>query len=967
MLRALAALLIKKNAAWVTVILVVAITAFLGVRAARVERDDDLLAFLPKSNADIQVFQDVNKRFGGLGVALVGLAADDALAPDFLLKLQQVTKKLNQTKGIDYAFSLANVDDFAPDPEKGGIGVDYLIPAELPTAPPQIAALREKVMSRDQVVGNLISTDGKAALIYCFVSYGADTKEAANAVRGVVDGVFPGESGKYWGGAPFIQTYIFSVTQRDLERLTPWACAVILLISIWAFRDAIGTALALFTTAAGIAVALGLMATFHVKTNLVLGSMPVILFALGSAYPIHILIRYYAVVKEMGRDKAIEHAITYLGPTVIASGLTAVGGLLSFVAMDIDPIRTFGLFTGIGVLTTLILSVTFVPAFIRITDLKPRLSLENHTSRGMIWLSTRMAHRRVLVGACLGALALFGAVFVPRIDSRIDNASFYSRTSPPALAESFLRDHFGGSQFFQVHVEGDMTDPAVLREVRDLSDRIAVLPHITSVNHIAAIIAKMNEAMAGDERVPDTAAKVKLLYGFLEGRKAVSQLVTDDRAHALLTVKVDTDRAAELETVLADVERVVAEATPKAFTVESISGPRKDEARAAIEGLVLSRIHAAAAQLGVTMGKPQMDGAAAALREPRADRPADPAASTASILAYLRSDEFIGDLPSEPGAPEKVAAALGALPASADKRALVSAIAGALGKPEDDATVGDLASDLSTSVSEILKRQLSLSDASRLVARASITPPAGPKGQRFLAMVGAALMDLDAPDVLLPAAPGAQARPLAVTVTGTPVLNRGLSQSVDQNQLKSFFMAMGLVLLIVLYLYRSLSSALLAMTPVTITLLVVYGGMGLMGVHLDIGTSMMASLTTGAGVDYALHLLAAWKAPPGKEKPDQVTLLHAAAYSSFLVGRAIWTNALMVAGGFVVLTMGEAKPLQNVGALTAVAMTAAAFATFAGIAAFARRRAYDDRPRIKEILPSPNAFGGEGDATAPKA
>src|SRR5262249_42949825 len=159
------------------------------------------------------------------------------------------------------------------------------------------------------------------------------------------------------------------------------------------------------------------------------------------------------------------------------SGLTAVGGLLSFVAMDIQPIRTFGLFTGIGVLVTLILSVTFVPAVIRVADLKARLSLSNHTSKGMIWFCTAMARHRVPVGVALAGLALGGALFVGRIDSRVDNSSFYTPTSAPALAEGFLREHFGGSQFFQVHVEGDMTDPEVLRAVRGLADRVSVLPH----------------------------------------------------------------------------------------------------------------------------------------------------------------------------------------------------------------------------------------------------------------------------------------------------------------------------------------------------------------------------------------------------------------------------------------------------------------------------------------------------------
>src|SRR5262249_48243277 len=157
----------------------------------------------------------------------------------------------------------------------------------------------------------------------------------------------------------------------------------------------------------------------------------------------------------------------------------------------------------------LVLSVTFVPAVILLFDLKQRLSLHNHTSKGMIRFSTAMADHKKAVAAVLVALAIGGALFVGRIDSRVDNSSFYSATSPPAKGEAFLREHFGGSQFFQLEVDGDMTDPEVLREVQALADRVAVLPHVSSVNHVGAVIAKINEAMEGDPRIPDTAAKVK--------------------------------------------------------------------------------------------------------------------------------------------------------------------------------------------------------------------------------------------------------------------------------------------------------------------------------------------------------------------------------------------------------------------------------------------------------------------------
>jgi uncharacterized protein len=978
-LRALAALLVRKPAAWATVIFVVAATLLLASRAVRVERDDDLLAFLPKSNPDIQVFNDVAKRFGSLDVALIGVSAgvnagDDVISPEFLGKLRHATKQLNETKGVDYALSLANVEDFTPDPEKGGIGVDYLIPKEV--APAAVAALREKVMSRDQVVGNLISADGKAAMIYCFLAYGTDPKEGAASVRAVVEQQLAGHA-LYYGGAPFIQSYIFGVTQEDLRRLTPWACVVIVLISIWAFRDAVGTALALFTTVTGIVTALGLMATFGVKTNLVLGSMPVILFALGSAYPIHILTRYYAVAKEMGRDGAILHSITYLGPTVIASGLITAGGLLSFLAMDIEPIRTFGLFTAVGVLTTLVLSITFVPAVIRIFDIKPRLSLHTPTSRGMVRFCVEMATHRARWGIVLGVLALAGALFVGRIDSRIDNASFYSATSPPARGEAFLREHFGGSQFLQIHVEGDMNDPGVLREVRALADRIAVLPHVSSVNHVGVFVAKINEAMEGDERIPDSAAKVEQLYGFLAGNHAVGQVVTEDRRHALLHVKIDTDRAGVLEDVIGDVGRAVAE-VPKTFRTvggetaraQGAQGTeeRKGPAGEHLRGIVLSRIRAIGAQLAAPLSKDQVDAVARLVEHPPTAGAggADRAPIEAAVLAFLTSEEFPGDLPKTPAdAPHRLAAALVGLGPRPAAEVLLPAVAAALDRGADDPAVKDLASTLKKHIverpiAEILRRQVALAGARRLVAEAKLTLPPGGKGERFVVAAGAALMDLDVPTTVVPDPAGAAS--LAVTVTGQPVLNGGLSRSVDRNQIKSFFMAMGLVLVIVLVLYRSLWSALLAMAPVSITLLVVYGGMGLLGVHLDIGTSMLASLTTGAGVDYAVHLLAAWKGPPGEGRATPGELRTAAGYAAFLVGRAIWTNALMVAGGFVVLTMGEARPLQNVGGLTAAAMMVAALATFAAIPVLARKRAYDTRPRIAEILPASDAALGDLDA-----
>ena len=151
-------------------------------------------------------------------------------------------------------------------------------------------------------------------------------------------------------------------------------------------------------------------------------------------------------------------------------------------------------------------------------------------------------------------------------------------------------------------------------------------------------------------------------------------------------------------------------------------------------------------------------------------------------------------------------------------------------------------------------------------------------------------------------------------------------------------------------LFRSVVTGLLSSIPTLLTLLVMYGGMGLIGVHLDIGTSMLASLIIGAGDDYAVQFLWSWSVSA------RASLEKAATIAATENGAGIWTNAVMVAIGFFVLTLGEARPLKNVGGLTAAAMIAAALATFVVTPLLARRRHYAPVPAPVDE-PDPHAVG----------
>ena len=96
-MQALSRWLVKRSVAWAIVAFVTLLSVVSIFYARKVEQDDDVLAFLPKGNRDVQVFYDVNRRFGGLDIAIAGIETKNVFSKDFLARLRALTARLNAT------------------------------------------------------------------------------------------------------------------------------------------------------------------------------------------------------------------------------------------------------------------------------------------------------------------------------------------------------------------------------------------------------------------------------------------------------------------------------------------------------------------------------------------------------------------------------------------------------------------------------------------------------------------------------------------------------------------------------------------------------------------------------------------------------------------------------------------------------------------------------------------------------
>jgi len=131
--------------------------------------------------------------------------------------------------------------------------------------------------------------------------------------------------------------------------------------------------------------------------------------------------------------------------------------------------------------------------------------------------------------------------------------------------------------------------------------------------------------------------------------------------------------------------------------------------------------------------------------------------------------------------------------------------------------------------------------------------------------------------------------------------------NLDSNRLvtdmvRSFSLSIGLVLLSILILLRSLRLTLLAMIPNVIPILWAVGLMGFCGIDLSTGTAMIGAVVIGLAVDDTIHYLVHYRRVYAGVASEAVTA------TTTQTGRALMISSLVLAIGFWTGCFSSFKP-----------------------------------------------------------
>jgi predicted RND superfamily exporter protein len=145
------------------------------------------------------------------------------------------------------------------------------------------------------------------------------------------------------------------------------------------------------------------------------------------------------------------------------------------------------------------------------------------------------------------------------------------------------------------------------------------------------------------------------------------------------------------------------------------------------------------------------------------------------------------------------------------------------------------------------------------------------------------------------------------------------SELVVAGQLSSLATSLVTVFVLTVLMFRSLTAGVINVIPIALVMIFGFGVMGLLDIPLEVGRSLTASMVIGSGIDYTIHFLNKYrvKVGAGLTDPREITVATMAT-----AGKAIFLNALVVIGGYLVFLTSNFPPNFSLGAMVALNMSA---------------------------------------------
>ncbi|MDT8299105.1 MAG: MMPL family transporter, partial [Spirochaetaceae bacterium] len=230
---------------------------------------------------------------------------------------------------------------------------------EAPDSSEKLAAIRRSVEENEMIYGRIVSRDGTSALIIAEISGDAFDGSFYEELK-LFAQEWEGPETVHVAGRPIVEGELGKLGPRDMARMAPLVIIVMFILLFLLLRSFRDTIINIVIVAFGTLAAFGAMALTGVPVYSVDTMIPVMLIAIGVAYGIHMHNSIHHLVREypgISKEDLVARSLKAMVRPVSMAAITTAVGFSSLMTSQVLPVRYFGLFASLGVMTEMALAL----------------------------------------------------------------------------------------------------------------------------------------------------------------------------------------------------------------------------------------------------------------------------------------------------------------------------------------------------------------------------------------------------------------------------------------------------------------------------------------------------------------------------------------------------------------------------------------------------------------------------------
>ena len=348
----------------VFVLMAIAVIAFAAM-LPQIIIDTDPENMLPSDQEDRVFHEEVKRKFGISDLIVVGMVNDQGIYnPRSLGALHKLANEILKIDGIvpQDLLSIATVDNISQD-GPGAIRFQWMM-----NRPPETIEEAREIQSAIENLpflnNTIASPDGMATAIYIPILHKDQSYRIVSEVEDIIE-TLDTDDEFYISGLPVAEDTFGVEMFIQMATSAPVAGLLVFLLMWYFFRSlsliASPMILAMVAIICTMGLLIGMGYTVHIMSSMIM----IFLMPIAVVDSVHLLSefsdRYH---DDTTPEAAMQEVLEHLFTPMFYTSLTSAAGFAALALTPIPPVQVFGLFIAFGIMLAFLLTITFIPAYI---------------------------------------------------------------------------------------------------------------------------------------------------------------------------------------------------------------------------------------------------------------------------------------------------------------------------------------------------------------------------------------------------------------------------------------------------------------------------------------------------------------------------------------------------------------------------------------------------------------------------